>query len=712
MSTRGLLQKRPALIPTLAIVAVASLTVVFWQDITAWFSGEALPSRAQGSQTTAQAGPFGLTASLVPDPPREKKNTLMLSVTERGAPVNGARVAVTYRMPAMGSMQEMRGEAEVVEAGSDGQYEARFDLPMGGNWSLRVGVEAGQRSAEATFNMTVGSRGLTAIDQSGARSTQPSSASLAVTFQFDDVSLGHLRSALAAYDEARGLLAADRTDGLSGHAKAAQSALEAASQDLREPPAEVVQSLSMASAAAGKLEVANPLPSARRSFAELSMHMVALAAADPRLVDGLHIFECPMTEGYPKWFQPSPRRENPYMGQQMLECGVATDWTGEAPPKPHDHSHEGEGAIAYYTCSMHPSVKQQTEGTCPICSMDLIPVTREEVDTGTIFVDEIRRQRIGVRTAPAVLRRLTRKIRAVGQVRYDETRLHDVNLRMGGWVQNLEVDETGQEVRRGQTLFTLYSPELYAAQLEYLTAVRRQGEGSSNTFANLLRAARQRLHLLGMAESQIKELERRDEAREQVPILAPSSGFAVEKRVVAGARVEAGALVYRIADLSAVWVDAEVYESDLPHVSVGQTASIELPYVDKTLEGRIDYIYPTLEGQTRTGRMRLVLDNQDFELKPDMYANVEIKVDLGERLVVPDSAVIYTGPRRLVFVDHGEGRLKPQLVELGVHADGFYEVTAGIQAGNVVVTSANFLIAAESRIRSAAEYWGGADESQ
>jgi Cu(I)/Ag(I) efflux system membrane fusion protein len=400
------------------------------------------------------------------------------------------------------------------------------------------------------------------------------------------------------------------------------------------------------------------------------------------------------------WFSGEP------MPTRSTQAGANAPSHDEADPL------EEAGDVEYYTCSMHPSVKQHSEGTCPICSMDLIPVTSEEIATGTIFVDDIRRQRIGVRTAPAVRRQLMSEIRAVGRVSYDETRLHDVNLRMGGWVEKLEVDETGQQVHRGQTMFTLYSPELYAAQLEYLTAVRRQVEGSSGTFANLRRAARQRLHLLGMADAQIEELEQRNEAREHVPILAPSSGFAVEKNVTAGARVEAGALVYRIADLSSVWIEAEVYESDLPHVQVGQTAVVQLPYLEKTLEGRIDYIYPTLEGQTRTGRARVVLENPGLELKPDMYASVQIQVDLGERLVVPDSAVIYTGPRRLVFVDHGEGRLTPQRVELGVHAEGFYEITDGLEAGQVVVTSANFLIAAESRIRSAAKYWGASDGSR
>jgi len=160
--------------------------------------------------------------------------------------------------------------------------------------------------------------------------------------------------------------------------------------------------------------------------------------------------------------------------------------------------------------------------------------------------------------------------------------------------------------------------------------------------------------------------------------------------------------------LSRLWVDADVYESDLAQVKKGQAVAVRLTYVPgRTFEGRVDYIYPTLDELTRTGRVRVALENPGLTLKPDMYADVELTVDLGERLVIPDSAVIYTGPRRLVFVDLGEGRLRPREVEVGVRAGGFIEVTQGLEPGDFVVTSGNFLIAAESRIRSAAEYWGG-----
>jgi Cu(I)/Ag(I) efflux system membrane fusion protein len=297
----------------------------------------------------------------------------------------------------------------------------------------------------------------------------------------------------------------------------------------------------------------------------------------------------------------------------------------------------------------------------------------------------------------------------VGRITIDETRLADVNLRMGGWVHRLHVAETGQRVKEGQILFTLYSPELYAAQREYLSARAQRPDGEPNSTSELGRASEQRLRLLGMSQAQVRELGQRGRAWENNPIVSPATGYVIDKDIVEGGRIEAGTRVYRIADLSRVWVDAEVYESDLAQLELGQAVKVDLPYVPgRELEGQVDYIYPTLSGATRTGRVRVILANPDLALKPDMYANVEIDVKLGQRLVVPESAVIYTGPRRIVFVDLGEGRLSPRDVQTGVHADGYIEITSGLDPGELVVTSGNFLIAAESRIRSATEYWGGA----
>ena len=613
----------------------------------------------------------------------------------------------------MGSMQEMKGEADVTLRG-EGRYDAKFDLPMGGSWELTLSIKKAEQTGEAVFNMTVGTPGLTVSGQ-GASGDENTAAESLPAHEFDESTLERLRAAFGAYEQVRAQLAQDSTEGLDAQAKQVAAALDAAATGAAGIPEPVTGALQRGSEAAGNLARAADADAARRPFGELSRELVALSGADPRLAEGLHIFKCPMAEGFQKWFQPSPKLENPYMGQKMLECGVRTKWEQAPAADAHTHDHGpggGEDEISHYTCSMHPSVKQEGPGKCPICAMDLTPVTKQEVETGTIFVDEIRRQRIGVRTDAVKKRKMVLQVRAVGAVRYDESRLHDVNLRMSGWVQHLSVDETGQRVKAGQTLFTLYSPELYAAQLEHLASVKRQAEGGE-MLVHLAQASRTRLRLLGMNAGQISALEKRGEARENVPIPSPASGYVVDKQVVDGARVEAGMRVYRIADLSKVWIDAEIYESDLAHVKAGQSAVVELPYAqDKRFQGEVDYVYPTLEAQTRTGRARIVLDNAGLELKPDMYADVSIDVDLGERLAVPDSAVVYTGPRRLVFVDLSEGKLQPKVVKLGAHVDGFYEVTEGLSAGEVVVTSGNFLIAAESRIRSAAQYWESSDAAQ
>jgi Cu(I)/Ag(I) efflux system membrane fusion protein len=368
------------------------------------------------------------------------------------------------------------------------------------------------------------------------------------------------------------------------------------------------------------------------------------------------------------------------------------------------------GAIAYYTCSMHPSVRRHGPGTCPICSMDLTPVTVEELETGAITIDAGRRQLIGVRTGFVTRGPLAVSVRAVGLVRYDETRLADVSLKYQGWVRSLAVNQTGQPVRAGEQLFTLYSPDLYAAQEEYLTALAAQRAaraGASPERADyLVAAARRRLRLWDIADTQIAELGRRGSPWEAIPILSPATGFVIEKNVVEGAAVEPGARLYRTAALDPVWVEAEVYESELGLVAVGQPATITVPSEPgRRMPASVTFVYPYLDPRTRTLRVRLEVPNADLTLRPDMYVDVQLTTSLGERLIVPESAVLYAGPRRLVFVDLGEGRLEPREIEVGAKGEGGYEVLTGLDEGERVVVSGTFLVAAESRLKTAAESW-------
>jgi RND family efflux transporter MFP subunit len=365
----------------------------------------------------------------------------------------------------------------------------------------------------------------------------------------------------------------------------------------------------------------------------------------------------------------------------------------------------GADAIDHYTCSMHPSVHQKTPGKCPICGMDLVPVTKEQQEQGVVTIPAARQQLIGVRTSPVMQGKMVRTLRAVGRLAYDESSLTEVSLKVRGWIVKLFVTNTGQRVARGETLFTLYSPELYNAQQDYLLATREQASGS-NQIAALVEPARQRLHLLDFSDAQIDELARRGKPLENVAFTARESGFVIEKNVVEGAAVEPGMRLYRIASLDRVWIEADVYEADFAMVRVGQKATVTLDYLPgRSYEARVAYVYPYLNAEARTGRVRLELVNRKLELRPGMYANVLLQSDLGARLQVPASAIVYTGPRRLVFVDLGEGHFRPQEVQVGSQANGMYEVLSGLQAGDRVATSGVFLIAAEARISTAAKYW-------
>jgi Cu(I)/Ag(I) efflux system membrane fusion protein len=393
-------------------------------------------------------------------------------------------------------------------------------------------------------------------------------------------------------------------------------------------------------------------------------------------------------------------------GMTVGSAGLTASQSAGSEPAP-----EAPGAIDHYTCSMHPSVKSSGPGTCPICGMNLVPVTKEQQQQGVVMIDEARRQLIGVRTEPVVEGPMRGTFRAVGRVAYDESTLSDVNLKVRGWITKLFVNETGQRVARGQTLFTFYSPELYNAEQDFLLAAQHAsagetgapGAGRAESFKN---ASRQRLHLLGLTDAQIDALAQSGKPSEDLAVPSPASGYVIEKNVVEGASIDAGMKLYRIAALNRVWVEAEVYEADLVHVRVGEPAMVTLDYLPgHAYEAKTAYVYPYLDPVTRTGRVRLELANKELELRPGMYARVELSSDLGTHVQVPVSAVVYTGPRRLVFVDLGGGRFRPTEVQVGTESGGMYQVLAGLAPGDVVATSGIFLIAAEARISTAAKYW-------
>lgn len=531
----------------------------------------------------------------------------------------------------------------------------------------------------------------------------------ALEYEFSARAMPAMRRALAAYDQIRLLLAHDTVEGLEPHAKTLSSALRAAKGDDHA----IDGHLDRAAGGADHLAIAGSLGDARAAFAGLGEHLLPLLAADARLIEGWLLFECSMTEGYNKWAQRSEEAENPYMGQEMLSCGSIADWSViTAPVQQTGHAdHEGD-EIAYWTCAMHPSVRQDGPGECPICSMTLLPVTREDASSGILRIDEARQRRIGVRTGRATIRPMQLSIRAVGRTTYDEAKVRDVTLKLAGWIEKLYVNQTGQPVRRGQPMLSIYSPELYAAQQEYLLAIRSrhaaQHTGAPDRADYLVRAARERLRLWDLSAAQIDQIERTQKPVEHMPILSPVSGYVVEKNVFEGAAVVPGQMLFRVADLSTIWVEADVYEADLGAVRVGQRAKVTMSYMPgRELEGTISYVYPWLDPSTRTGKVRIELPNPNHELKPEMYANVHLVSDRGMQLMVPESSVIQTGPRQLVFVDLGDGRFEPRPIRAGGRSDGWIEVLEGLREGDRVVTAANFMISSESRIRSAEQSWSG-----
>ncbi len=323
--------------------------------------------------------------------------------------------------------------------------------------------------------------------------------------------------------------------------------------------------------------------------------------------------------------------------------------------------------------------------------------------TGAVRLSPDRQQFLGVVLTPVEKRRLARQIKTVGRVEYDERRLAFVNTKFGGWIERLDVDFTGVFVRKGQTLMAIYSPELVSAQEEYLLALKAVRSMPSGTSSReLLDAARRRLLLWDIRQEHIDELERTGRARRTLEIHSPISGYVIEKMALQGLRIEPGMNLYKIADISRVWIDAAIYEYEVPLIRLGQEATVALPYTPgETLAGKVSYVYPYLDEKTRTVKVRVEFQNPEEKLKPGMYGEVLFRSDQGEALAVPKSAVLDTGSRKLVFVSRGEGRFDPREIRTGYLAGDYYQVLEGLQAGEQVVTSANFLIDSESQLSTA-----------
>lgn len=365
-----------------------------------------------------------------------------------------------------------------------------------------------------------------------------------------------------------------------------------------------------------------------------------------------------------------------------------------------------------YTCSMHPFIIRDEPGTCPICGMDLVPVKKGEggAHSAAISVDPVTTQNMGVRLAPATRLDLTRSLRTVGTVVPSESLQRSISSKVEGYIERLYVDQTGRPVAKGAPLLEIYSPDLVAAQQEYLLAVQNSDRLATSpvpevadSAARLRDAARTRLKYWDISDAQIRALEKSGTPKKTMTLYSPYSGIVMMKKALPGMRIMPGEELLAISDLSKIWVDVQLYEYQLPAVAVGESATVILPYDQQRLSGRISLIYPEIAGETRTGRARIELENRDLLLKPEMYVDVQIDAPpLKNVLTVPNEAILDSGAQKTVFVALGDGRFEPRRVETGVRDDqGRVEIRQGLKDGENVVVSAQFLLDSESRLREA-----------
>jgi len=478
----------------------------------------------------------------------------------------------------------------------------------------------------------------------------------------------------------------------------------------------------------------------------------------------------PVVEPPPAPPLPAPgRRVSARLAVVLALIGVAVGavgmrvLTGPAAPAGHaDH------AATTYSCPMHPTIVQDHPGDCPICGMalekvepaagatptveagprqivmyrspmdpsvtsptprkdemgmDYLPVYQDELAAGpavaglaTIDIDPGRQQLIGLRTAPVERAPIGGQLRVVGRIAIDETRVRHVNVKNAGFVERIFVNYLGQAVKRGDPLFTLFSPELLAAQEEYLLALRSRsalgGAGGNDATAQaLIDGARRRLALWDVPASELRKLEATGQPIRAVTFYSPARGVVTKKDVVEGMKLDAGAMPYEIVDLSSVWVVADVYEAEIRQVVVGTPATLTLAaYPGRSFTGEVAFIAPMLDPQTRTVKVRLSFANPSGDLRPEMFGEVLLSVATHDALVVPADAILDSGTSQVVFVAQGSGRFEPRLVETGQRDGARVELTRGVTAGERVVVRANFLIDSESRLRgSLADLAAGPD---
>ena len=371
----------------------------------------------------------------------------------------------------------------------------------------------------------------------------------------------------------------------------------------------------------------------------------------------------------------------------------------------------GERKIKYWVAPMDPTYIRDEPGQSPM-GMDLVPVYEDEAVTGSIIsIDPVTSQNMGVRTTQVVKKDLSRTVRTVGLVAYEEPKQFSVNSKVDGWVERLYINETGQFVKKGSALLEIYSPELVSAQEEFLLARNNSQSLAQSPFPSiadganrLLESSRRRLKLWDISERQIKRLEESGEVAKTLTLYAPYDGIVSMKMVREGQFIKRGMELLMLSDISKIWIYADIYEYEMAWVKLGQKAKIMLPYIGSDpIESEVSYIYPFVEPKTRTIKARFDIDNPDFTLKPDMYVNVRLESEpVKDALAVPIEAVMNSGEKKLVFAALGDGRFEPRQIKVGMQdEEGYVQIIQGVLEGERVVTSAQFLFDSESRLREA-----------
>ena len=372
--------------------------------------------------------------------------------------------------------------------------------------------------------------------------------------------------------------------------------------------------------------------------------------------------------------------------------------------------------ILYWQDPMHPQYKSDKPGIAPDCGMKLVPIYADAPPAdsgapGTVEISAEKQQLIGVTYSTAEYEAMRDSIHAAARVTLDETRIAKVQAKLEGWIDRVFADFTGKAVREGDPLLTIYSPEALATQNEYLLALKAQRTVHSNPLheiqestENLVAAARKRLELWDIGDAQIDEVARTGEPIKYLTLNAPISGFVIERNAFPKQHITPETVLYKVADLSTVWVIADVFEYEAANVRLNQAVSLTIASSPgRVFRGHVSYILPGVDPTTRTLKLRVQFDNPGFALKPDMFGDAEISTGGARKLVVPETAVLNSGDRQVVFVDRGEGKLEPHNVTIGAQSGGLIEIISGLKQGDRIVTSGNFLIDSESQLKAAAK---------